>query len=173
MLDCECESDSQTHLHYEYHDGSGTLYSVNDIRMPIWVDIGVCVPQPNQSYEAGWQHFESDATYPSTNYQVFLDVDCGGDSYATVVGVSCPCCESEWILEGTSVPGDTIVVPLVEFLANNNNVIWLSRVVDSPCISTGGYGEVALNLNVIFASCVYGCTNPEACNFNEDATGDA
>lgn len=173
VLDCECESEEGAHVHFEYHSGSGGLYSTTDIFAPIFVDIGDCVMQPNNSYTPNWEGMD-DVIPDAGNYEIVdIDIVCGGHTKVTIVGEVCPCCESTWYPYNNSysVVGDTVVVFVTENQVNNT-CYFFGQTVVSPCISTNSVTDAILICltGEDFAQCVFGCMDQNACNFNPSAT---
>ncbi len=173
ILDCECQNEQGAHVHYEYHNGAGSLYSTTDIFAPVFIDVGSCVVQPNNSYTTNFSGMENVYPYAGNYDIVGVDITCGGFTKVTIVGETCACCESLWYPHNNNqaVVGDTVVLFLTEEQVNGQ-CFYFARSVLSPCINvTSGTDAISVCLTAQhFAGCVPGCGNELACNFNPLAT---
>jgi hypothetical protein len=175
VLDCDCATEDISHLHFEYHEGSSGLYGTSDIMLPVFVDVGDCVVQPNNPYTAGYEAMSGEYMDPSTDFTISVETNCNETSYITFTGETCGCCTSSWWIMGEEVLGDVLVVPVVSAVIsewNNTEYIAPTRIVASPCASLTSFADTPVPVTTILGECFYGCMNPEACNYDEDATGD-
>ncbi len=88
VLDCDCPTEENSHLHLEYHENSVTPYG-GVPKLLLFVDVGDCVVQPNNSYTSGYEAMSSEYTEPSSDYTVSVEVHCDATSYITFTGESC------------------------------------------------------------------------------------
>ncbi len=76
---------------------------------------------------------------------------------------------------GEEVLGDEITLPIIPGVIsewNNTQYISPTRIVASPCASMTSFADAPVPVEDVLGECLYGCMNPEACNYNENATGD-